>query len=70
MRMRVTSRGRVTIPKAMRERFGMTPGTDVEFFFEDGVVVIRKRVPPDNPKSLGPAQTAASKPAPKGGNRS
>jgi antitoxin PrlF len=29
--MRVTSHGRVTIPKAIRDRFGFRPGADVEF---------------------------------------
>ncbi|MEA2328577.1 MAG: hypothetical protein QOE68_3536 [Thermoanaerobaculia bacterium] len=29
--MRVTYNGRVTIPKAIRDRFGLHPGADVEF---------------------------------------
>ena len=29
--MKVTSKGQVTIPKPMRERFGLLPGTEVEF---------------------------------------
>jgi len=29
--MRITSNGRVTIPKAIRDRFGLRPGADVEF---------------------------------------
>ena len=29
--MRVTSKGRVTIPKAIRDRFGFVAGTEVEF---------------------------------------
>jgi AbrB family looped-hinge helix DNA binding protein len=69
MRMRVTSRGRVTIPKVMRERFGMTPGTDVDFFFEDGVVVIRKRVAPVGPNTVGAARKIDHGPKPAPGNR-
>ena len=67
---RVTSRGRVTVPKAMRDRFGMTPGTDVDFFFEDGAVVIRKRTVPDSPNSLGSAQKTAPGRKPTVGKRS
>jgi AbrB family looped-hinge helix DNA binding protein len=29
--MRITSKGQVTIPKALRENFGLLPGTEVEF---------------------------------------
>lgn len=29
--MRVTSKGQVTIPQAIRERFGLLPETEVEF---------------------------------------
>ncbi|MBL8538349.1 MAG: AbrB/MazE/SpoVT family DNA-binding domain-containing protein [Hyphomonadaceae bacterium] len=29
--MRITSKGQVTIPEAVRERAGLMPGTDVEF---------------------------------------
>lgn len=33
--MRITSKGQVTIPKAMRESFGLLPGTEVEFVADD-----------------------------------
>jgi AbrB family looped-hinge helix DNA binding protein len=29
--MRITAKGQVTIPQALRERAGLMPGTDVEF---------------------------------------
>lgn len=29
--MRITSKGQVTIPQEIRERFGLLPGTEVEF---------------------------------------
>jgi AbrB family looped-hinge helix DNA binding protein len=40
--MRITSEGRVTIPQEIREIAGLTPGTDVEFEVEDGVVRLVK----------------------------
>lgn len=40
--MRITTKGQVTIPQDVRERAGLMPGTDVEFVFEDGKVVLRK----------------------------
>ncbi|MES1198893.1 MAG: AbrB/MazE/SpoVT family DNA-binding domain-containing protein [Pseudomonadota bacterium] len=41
--MRITSKGQVTIPQEVRERAGLMPGTDVEFVFEGGKVVLKKR---------------------------
>jgi len=32
--VRITSKGQITIPKAMRDRFGLQPETDVEFIAE------------------------------------
>jgi AbrB family looped-hinge helix DNA binding protein len=37
--MRVTSKGQVTIPKAVRNKLGITPGTDVGFS-EEGVLYV------------------------------
>jgi AbrB family looped-hinge helix DNA binding protein len=36
--MRITSKGQVTIPKDMRDRFGLQPETEVEFVAEDGAL--------------------------------
>jgi AbrB family looped-hinge helix DNA binding protein len=36
--MRITSKGQVTIPQAIREQAGLLPGCEVEFRIEDGVV--------------------------------
>jgi AbrB family looped-hinge helix DNA binding protein len=47
--MRITSKGQVTIPQAVRERAGLMPGTDVEFVFEGETVVLRKRPPGKKP---------------------
>ena len=34
--MRVTSKGQVTIPKEVRDKLGITPGSDVGFAEDDG----------------------------------
>ena len=40
---KVTSKGQVTIPKAIRDNFGLLPGTEVEFIpDEEGEVRVRK----------------------------
>ena len=44
--MRVTSKGQVTIPQAIREEAGLMPNTEVEFSVEDGDVLIRKVTQP------------------------
>lgn len=44
--MRVTTKGQVTVPKALRERFGITQQTEVEFRNERGKLVLVKK-PPD-----------------------
>ncbi len=41
----VTSKGQVTIPKAMRDALGIRPGAQVEFELEDSRIIVRKRVP-------------------------
>ena len=40
--MKITSKGQVTIPQDIRERFGLLPHTEVEFVAQDNVVVLRK----------------------------
>jgi antitoxin PrlF len=39
--MRLTSKGQVTIPQALRERYGLLPGTEVGFEPAAGGVLIR-----------------------------
>lgn len=40
--MRITSKGQVTIPKELREEFGLLPGTEVDFVRDDaGIRVIK-----------------------------
>lgn len=41
--MRITSKGQVTIPLEIRERFGLLPHTEVEFIVEGKTVKIAAR---------------------------
>jgi AbrB family looped-hinge helix DNA binding protein len=44
--MRITSKGQVTIPAAIRERAGLLPHTEVEFELEgDTVRIVRAKAP-------------------------
>jgi antitoxin PrlF len=38
--MRITSKGQVTIPAEIRERFGFLPDTEVEFVVEGDIVKV------------------------------
>jgi AbrB family looped-hinge helix DNA binding protein len=40
--MRLTSKGQVTIPQAIRERLGLFPNTEVEFEVDGDAVRIRR----------------------------
>jgi AbrB family looped-hinge helix DNA binding protein len=41
--MRVTTKGQVTIPKEIRDRLGIGPGSEVEFVEKDAAIVLEKR---------------------------
>lgn len=41
----VTSKGQVTLPKAIRDALGIEPGSEVEFVLDNGRAILRKRVP-------------------------
>ena len=41
--MKITSKGQVTIPLPIRDRFGLQPGTEVEFVAENGKVILHPR---------------------------
>ncbi len=43
--MRVTQKGQVTVPKELRDRFGITTDTEVEFRDERGKLVLVKKQP-------------------------
>jgi antitoxin PrlF len=47
MKSVVAERGQVTIPKALRDRLGMRPGTTLEFSEESGRLVAVKSAPAD-----------------------
>ena len=40
--MRITSKGQVTIPQAIRERAGLLPNTEVEFLIDGDLVLLVK----------------------------
>lgn len=42
MKAKVAERGQVTIPKALRERLGIIPGTVLDFVEEQGRLIARK----------------------------
>lgn len=42
--MRITSKGQVTIPQAIRERAGFLPNTEVEFIVDGDLVMLVKVV--------------------------
>jgi AbrB family looped-hinge helix DNA binding protein len=52
--MKMTKDGRITIPKAIRERHGFSPGIEVEVNLENGIVTVRPR-----PDMRGEANTGA-----------
>lgn len=47
--MRITSKGQVTIPQEIRERFGLLPDTEVEFVAKKNSVQIVKSASPSKP---------------------
>jgi AbrB family looped-hinge helix DNA binding protein len=47
--MRITSKGQVTIPAAIRERAGLLPNTEVEFRFDGKTVRILRARPKGRP---------------------
>ena len=42
MKAKVSERGQVTIPKALRDRLGIRPGTVLDFREEEGLLVAEK----------------------------
>jgi AbrB family looped-hinge helix DNA binding protein len=45
----VDSKGRIVLPKEVRERLGITPGTEVEIHADDGRAVVE---PEDDPERI------------------
>ena len=42
MKAKVAERGQVTIPKALRERLGIVPGTVLDFIEDQGRLIAKK----------------------------
>ena len=40
--MRITEKGQVTIPKMLRDRYGLRPGSEVEFVERDHRIILEK----------------------------
>ena len=47
--MRISEQGQITIPKHLRERFGMDPNVEVEITPSEQGLLIRKRVASKHP---------------------
>ncbi len=47
--MRISERGQITIPKKLRDRFGMNHNVEVELVPTDGGLLIRKRTVAGHP---------------------
>ena len=47
--MRISERGQITIPKALRERFGMNPNVEVEITPTEEGLLIRKQPGAEHP---------------------
>ena len=47
--MRISERGQITIPKALRDRFGMNQNVEVEITPTDDGLLIRKRAAAEHP---------------------
>jgi antitoxin PrlF len=54
--MKITSKGQVTIPQAIREQLGLLPDTEVEWEIRDGAAVVRRAERGDG---IGPRGRAA-----------
>ncbi|WP_420633774.1 AbrB/MazE/SpoVT family DNA-binding domain-containing protein [Candidatus Palauibacter sp.] len=47
--MRISERGQITIPKPLRDRFGMNHNVEVELVPTEGGLLIRKRAAAEHP---------------------
>ena len=47
--MRISKRGQITIPKHLRERYGMTPNVEVEIIPTERGLLIQKRSTAEHP---------------------
>ena len=49
MKAIVSEKGQVTIPKPVRDRLGLKPGTTIEFHAHEGKLIGRKASPEEDP---------------------
>ncbi|MCC6847385.1 MAG: AbrB/MazE/SpoVT family DNA-binding domain-containing protein [Deltaproteobacteria bacterium] len=42
MKSRISPKGQITVPVAVREQLGLVPGTAIEFLVREGEAVLRK----------------------------
>ena len=55
----LTSTGKITIPREIREQLGLKPGDQVLFFLsEDGTLMLRQEPPPSGKQSDRPLTSA------------
>jgi AbrB family looped-hinge helix DNA binding protein len=47
--MKIGERGQITIPKEIREKYGLLPNIEVEFVPEESGVLVRKRARHSSP---------------------
>jgi len=59
--MTITVKGQITIPQALRERFGLLPGTEVEFEADVDAVRLKPRKP--SKRATGAAEAWMAKAA-------
>jgi AbrB family looped-hinge helix DNA binding protein len=52
MKAKVAERGQVTIPKPLRERLGVKPGTVLDFTEENGRLIAVKAAPADSVRAV------------------
>jgi len=41
--MKVTEKGQVTLPKKLRDKYGISSATEIEFIERDGVIILLKK---------------------------
>jgi AbrB family looped-hinge helix DNA binding protein len=49
MDSRISTKGQITVPQAVRDRLGLPPGTPVTFELIEGAVILRKGTPHNHP---------------------
>lgn len=58
---RVTEKGQATIPKALREKYGLEPGDEVIWIDTDEGIVVKKRTRSSGRGMLVPDETSQEK---------